>query len=148
MGSLNFDEGYKEYDINGDKSRVIRFNPSDLGMINRIKDAYNDIDKAAEKSGDIELDSNGDAISNLNGEAERLEVFKAEICKAIDGIFNSNICEIAFGNQNPLSPVGNGMPLWESFLRSVLKEVEKETGARMELSRKKIQKYKNQVYRK
>lgn len=146
--NLNFDDGFMSFTLNGDPEKVIRFNPSDFGMINRIRDAYNAIDNAAEAVGDIEINSDGEAIGNLNGEADRLEIYKKEICKAIDEIFNSNISETAFGKQSPLSPVGRGIPLWQSFLECIIPVVEKETGKRIEASQKKIQKYKSQVYHK
>lgn len=37
MTSLKFDDGYKEYSINGDESRVIRINTTDFAIFDRIK---------------------------------------------------------------------------------------------------------------
>ena len=39
MRSINFDDGLKSFAINGDESRVIRFNPGDLNMKVRAKEA-------------------------------------------------------------------------------------------------------------
>ena len=38
MQSLNFDEGIKSFAINGDESRVIRFNPADPDRISLERD--------------------------------------------------------------------------------------------------------------
>ncbi len=146
--NLSFDDGFMSFTINNDPNKVIRFNPTDFALINRIRDAYNAIDQAAEEAGDIKLNADGTAIENINGAADTLDIFRTAICKAIDDVFNSNICETAFGNQSPLSLVGGGKALWESFLECICKMVESETGKKMELSRKKTDKYKSQVYRK
>ena len=146
--NLIFDDGFMSFALNNDPNKVIRFNPTDFALINRIRDAYNAIDQAAEEAGDIKINSDGSAMDNINGVADALDVFRSTICKAIDDIFNSNISEIAFGKQSPLSLVGGGKFLWESFLECICKVIESETGKKMELSRKKIDKYKSQVYRK
>jgi hypothetical protein len=146
--NLNFDDGFMSFTLNNDPNKVIRFNPTDFGIVNRIRDAYNAIDQAAEAAGDIRIDSKGSAIDAISDTADKLDMFKTAISKAIDDIFNSNISETAFGNQSPLSLVGDGKFLWESFLECICKVVELKTGEKVEASRKKIQKYKGQVYRK
>ena len=37
--SINFDEGYKEYEINGNPDRVIRVDTADYGLIERFAGA-------------------------------------------------------------------------------------------------------------
>jgi hypothetical protein len=145
--NLNFNDGFMSFTLNNDPNKVIRFNPTDFGIVNRIRDAYNAIDHAAEEAGDIQISSEGSAIEAISSTADKLDAFKAAISKAIDDIFNSNISEVAFGNQSPLSLVGEGKFLWESFLECICKVVELETGEKIEASLKKIQKYKGQVYR-
>ncbi len=117
--NLIFDDGFMSFALNNDPNKVIRFNPTDFALINRIRDAYNAIDQAAEEAGDIKINSDGSAMDNINGVADALDVFRSTICKAIDDIFNSNISEIAFGKQSPLSLVGGGKFLWESFLECI-----------------------------
>ena len=45
MKSLNFDSGVKEYEINGDPNRVLRINPTDFGIVDRINKAKGELDK-------------------------------------------------------------------------------------------------------
>jgi hypothetical protein len=146
--NLSFDDGFMSFMLNNDPNRVIRFNPTDFGMINRIRDAYDAIDNAAKEAGDIKITPEGTSVDTLNGAADALDVFKTAICNAIDEIFNSNISEIAFGKQSPVSLVGDGKFLWQSFMECICKVVEQKTGEKVEASRKKIEKYKGQVYRK
>ena len=39
MRSINFDDGFKSFCINGDENRVIRFNPGDPNMRVRAEEA-------------------------------------------------------------------------------------------------------------
>ena len=56
MQSIRFDDGYKEFMINDDPNRVIRFNPADYGIIERFNTARKDITAEMEKlEGDVEL---------------------------------------------------------------------------------------------
>ncbi|RDU21940.1 hypothetical protein [Anaerosacchariphilus polymeriproducens] len=140
MQSINFDDGYKEFAINGDESRVIRFNPCDMGILERIKKAYEEIEKAEEESKDIELKPDGTVKDDLEESVKALEVFKNVINTQIDYIFNSAVAEIAFNGQSPLSLVG-GVPLYERFLNAILPIIEKDVKKEMKASQRRISKY-------
>ena len=49
MQNINFDEGYKEFSINGDEKRVIRFNPKDFGILTRMEDTLSDFGEIEKK---------------------------------------------------------------------------------------------------
>ncbi len=148
MQNLSFDDGYKEFTINNDKNRVIRFNPSDMGIVGRIQEAYNKIEDAGKEVEEVKLKNDGSPFDGLEETAEKIKKYDTAIKEAIDCIFNSEICDIAFGKQSPISLVGNGKFLWEAFLECIIAMVEKETKKKVELSKAKIGKYKAQVYRK
>ena len=60
MQSIRFDDGYKEFMINDDPDRVIRFNPADYGIIERFNTARKDILIEMEKiQGDIDIKPDG-----------------------------------------------------------------------------------------
>ena len=44
MQCISFDEGYKEFAINNDENRVIRFNPKDFGILTRMEDTLSDFE--------------------------------------------------------------------------------------------------------
>lgn len=146
--NLSFDDGFMSFTLNNDPNKVIRFNPTDFGIIQRIKDAYDAIDKAAEGTEGIELKADGTPKENVEEAAKAVEIYDNAVRNAIDGIFNSDICDIAFGKQSALSLVSGGKFLWESFLECICKVIEKEANIKIEASRKRINKYKSQVYRK
>lgn len=144
MQNLIIDDGYKEYKINGDENRVIRFNPSDFSIIERINTAYEEINKATDIDTDIELKPDGKPVSELEKVAEIVSGINTTIKKQIDYIFNSHVSDAVFGNQSPLSMV-KGMPLYERFLNAVVPIIRQEVAKEQEASRKRIEKYTKQV---
>lgn len=144
MQNLIIDDGYKEYKINGDENRVIRFNPSDFSIIERINTAYEEINKATDIDTDIELKPDGKPVSELEKVAEIVSGINTTIKKQIDYIFNSPVSDAVFGNQSPLSMV-KGMPLYERFLDAVIPVIQQEVKKEQEASQKRIEKYTKQV---
>jgi hypothetical protein len=144
MQSLRFDDGYKEFMINDDPNRVIRFNPADFSIIERIKTAYDEIEKSMKVENDIELKADGTPVEQLGQGAEIVRGINDTIKKQIDYIFNSPVSDMVFGNQSPLGMV-KGVPLYERFLNAVIPVIEKEVKEETEASRKRISKYTSQV---
>lgn len=143
MQNLNFDDGYKEFSINNDPNRVIRFNPADFGIIERINKAYEEIDKATIDT-DIELKANGEPMKLIGQAAEVVKAMNDTIRNQIDYIFNSPVSDIVFGNQSPLGMV-KGVPLYERFLNTLIPVIQKEVEAEMLASRKRVSKYTDKV---
>ncbi|MDF2537995.1 MAG: hypothetical protein K0S76_1016 [Herbinix sp.] len=144
MQNLNFDDGFKEFSINNDPNRVIRFNPADFGIIERINVAYQEIEKATQIDEDIELKADGSPVELIGKAAEIVQGISNTIKKQIDYIFNSSVSEAAFGHQSPLGMV-KGVPLYERFLNSIIPVIEKEVKSEMAASQKRIGKYTSQV---
>ena len=148
MQSLRFDDGYKEFMINDDPNRVIRFNPADYGIIERFNTARKNILTEMEKI-QSDIDINPDGTPNvpedeLEEAAEMLGKTRKLICDQVDYIFGSPVSESAFGTQSPLSSV-KGLPLFERFIRAAQPFIEKEVKAEQLASQKRINKYTKQV---
>lgn len=126
MESLKFDEGFREYDINGDKSRIVRFRV-DPNLKERIEKAMADIERLREKYG------------NMKGD----DLYKAgmEFREIINRAFDSDICTPAFGNASPFAIVGGGKMLYEAFLEALLPALEKEFKAVQTEPRPEVKKY-------
>ena len=62
MRSINFDDGFKSFCINGDENRVIRFNPGDLNMRVRVEEAQKRIRKWEGSLKTIELNPDGTLV--------------------------------------------------------------------------------------
>ncbi len=144
MQNFNLDEGYKEFTINNDPNRVIRFNPADYGIIERINEAYKEIEKISKIKEDIELRADGTPIEEFAKAAEVVNKVSTTIKKQIDYIFNSDVSDVVFGKQSPLSTI-KGMPLYERFLEVVMPEIKKEIESERKASEKRIEKYTKQV---
>ncbi len=151
MANINFDEGYKKFTLNNDPNRVIKFNPGDVEMMNRIIDCQKSIDEEVKTLDDIVLDNEGNLIKadNITADefektAQKVKDFGQFIKDKIDYVFNDKISEVVFQNQSPLSLV-EGRPLFYGFLESVIPELEREIKAEQQKSRQKINKYTSQV---
>ena len=148
MQSIRFDDGYKEFMINDDPNRVIRFNPSDYGIIERFntarKDILNEIEKL-QKDFDIKPDGTPDVPDDeLEEAAEMMSKVRKLICDKVDYIFGNPVSEIAFGNQSPLSSI-KGIPLFERFIRAAQPYIEEEVKKEQQASQKRVEKYTKQV---
>lgn len=141
MQNINFNDGYKEFSINNDESRIIRFNPSDYGMLERFETARNNIKEELSRLGDgVDIDNNGDAVDGLAKSAEMVRVASDIIRHNINHIFGADVCKSAFGMQSPLSSVG-GKTLVERFLDAVFPMIEKEIETEHKASKKRMAKY-------
>jgi len=140
MQNLSMNDGFKEFSINNDPNRVIRFNPSDFGIIDRINSAYAEIEKSTNIDTDVTLKNDGAAKDDLEKAAMIVQQVSNTIKGQIDYIFNSPVSDIVFGKQSPLSLVG-GMPLYEQFLNVVIPVIKKDVQKEQESSRKRVNKY-------
>ena len=140
MQKLSFDEGYKEFSINGDVNRVIRFNPSDLAIIKRLEEAKNKISESMAIKDDIELDNEGKPVDSLENYSKVISHIDNVIKEQINYIFDNNVADVVFGNQSPLANI-KGKPLYERFMESVMPEIKKAVEEEAKESRKRVAKY-------
>ena len=130
MQSVSFDEGYKEFAINNDENRVIRFNPKDFGILTRMEDTLSDFEALEKKL----KDGNEEEFTNNLREAEKV------VHEKIDSIFNANVHDIIFNHQSPISLVG-GEFLFMRVIEALIPIVEKEVKYEMQKSEKRMSKY-------
>lgn len=147
MQSISFEEGYKEFCINGDESRVIRFNPADYGIVERFNKAkktiYAEIDKIEK---DISIKADGAPEDETEEAARLLSDLRELINSQVDYIFGSPVSESAFGVQSPISTV-KGKFLFERFIEATEKIITPCIQAEQAASQKRIEKYTRQVKR-
>lgn len=130
MQSISFDEGYKEFAINNDENRVIRFNPKDFGILTRMEDTLSDFEALEKKL----KDGNEEEFTNNLREAEKV------VHEKIDSIFNANVHDVIFNHQSPISLVG-GEFLFMRVIEALVPIVEKEVKYEMQKSEKRMSKY-------
>lgn len=125
MQSINFDEGYKTYDINGDESRVIRIRVADPNILTRYNESKEMIDKALKE---IPVNSG----ETDTADPEMVMRIENEIRKAINYIFGSDICTPAFGEASITTITSNGNPIVVNFLDALLPIVVQDSKAAVE----------------
>lgn len=111
MKSINFDEGYKTYAVNGDENRVIRIKITDLNLLKRCETAMSEIESLKEKS-------KGRSDENTMVE------FDKNVRRIIDKAFDSDICANAFGDANICTVVKDGKLLFEAFFEAFIPMLE------------------------
>ena len=130
MQSISFDEGYKEFAINGDENRVIRFNPKDFGILTRMEETFSDFGELEQKL----KDSTEENFTSVLKEAEETVYAK------MDSIVNADVHDIIFNHQSPISLVG-GEFLFMRVINAIVPIVEKEVKKEMQASEKRMSKY-------
>lgn len=144
MRNLSFDDGFISLTINNDPNRVISFNPADMGILERIAKSIDVIEKVTNDNQDIKLKNDGTPFEELANIAETVNKVDKTIKEQINYIFNSNISDAVFGNQSALS-LCKGVPLWESFLLTIIPVIEEEVMKEKKKSAERIKKYTKQV---
>jgi hypothetical protein len=115
MEKLLFDNGLKEYDVNG--TGVLRFNPSDPNVYGRFLDAVDEI-----KTVENDLIKRGKALSRNDGEGVvRLMVEADKKVKTIlKNVFGSiNDFDAIFGGVNIMAVASNGERVITNFMVAI-----------------------------
>lgn len=134
MKNISFDEGFREYKMNNDESRMIRIRLSDPNLYDRLEQAMKKIDDLAEK---YKGQSNPELIPELNADVRNL----------MNEAFGSDICTPAFGAASPFTVLANGKFLFNEFFDAflpVLSEDMKSVAATIKANAKlrpEVQKY-------
>lgn len=116
MRSINFETGIKEFAINGDESRVVRINTTDLGLVERTENVYKNFDEI---------------FAPFKGEKATAEMFsKADkkLREMLNEVFGSDVSTPLFGSINVLSPVGE-QTLFQSAVGALMEIVKEEMGS-------------------
>lgn len=128
-----FEEGYKEFTINGDPTRVIKFNPSDISIIERAQKVRKEISEEVKSLDNLKIEDEEELANAVN---QVNEIVKEKI----NYIFGSDVSDIAFGLQSPIASA-NGVTLAERFISAVLPIIQKEIEEEDKKSKARISKY-------
>lgn len=134
---LKFNDGFKEFAVNGDESRIVRFNPCDFGILERISVSQKRLEELEKKYKDAEA-SDTDELGKIAAECDR------EIREEINTVFGNDVCTPAFGTASCLSLAG-GQPLYANFIDALLPIVKSSIDKETKQSKKRIAKYTNAV---
>lgn len=144
--NLNFDEGLKEFEINGDPNRVIRFNPNDLAFAERYENAR---EKALELAKKYDADMKRNKVlanKNPNNDVSGkiLKDSNKEVRDLINSVFDDDVADIIFGRTHPLT-VANGNFLVLNFLNALNSLITESMNESLsDIEKSKIEDYKKQ----
>lgn len=137
MKNINFEDGYKEFTINNDPERTIRFNPSDIAIVERFHEASRALETLIAANSEKNVEMKEDAV-------EAIGKLDKAIREQIDYIFNQPVSETVFGKQSLMAPVGGKM-LFERFLEAALPVITKCIQDEKKASAERIGKYVNEA---
>lgn len=132
----------KRFRINGDNSKILELNTSDLGIVTRMSSAYERLVKYMEEVGKILADLPEDDIDELsNGrDAEilkQLNAIDAEMRKELDYIFDAPVSEVCGYGGSMYDPL-NGMFRYEHIMDALSKLYENNLNSEFNAMRKRI----------
>lgn len=138
----------KKFSINGDPTKIIELDPSDLSIITRIQEQLPKLEKLQNR-----VSSLSDKLEGLDDRA-MLEVtgseFKAidsEMRKAVDTIFDFPVCEVCIPTGSLYDPV-NGRFKYEHLIDTLIKLYDSNLTSEYKKIQAKVSKYTSKYSRK
>ncbi len=138
MRELSFSDGLEEYRLN---DRVtVRFNPTDLGFLERLSSAFEKLDAIQE-----EVRASRENITDEREVFPLARELDARMRGILNELFDAEVCEPLFGSMN-LFASSDGLPVWANLMLVVTEEVnssmEQELSQREQRIAKYVSKYK------
>ena len=133
MKSISFDEGYREYKLNGDDSRIIRIQITDPNLFSRIEIGMKKAESLIGKYSD-------------SSDLEALTRFDTEVKTILNEAFGTDICTPAFGSASVLTPTSDGKTLliyafFEAFMPALKEDIESMKASMTQDVRPEVKKY-------
>ena len=142
--TIQFDEGYIELSINNDPERILRINPSDLSLLERMQEAINTLKQQTETVNNIKITTNGNAVDNLSEAAETVRKANEILRSTVDHVFYDGAADVIFKSQNPLALTANGKTIFESFFDGFSKAVKPILAEQAKKANTHLEKYRNE----
>jgi len=96
----------KTYRINGDNSKVIELNPTDINVIVRAREVYSKLNNLAQRAGSLLVDQEeATTEKGLAKVAKALADLDKEMRDLIDYLFDSKVSDVLASGINMYSPV-------------------------------------------
>lgn len=131
----------KRFRINGDNSKILELNTSDLGIVTRMSSAYERLVKHMEEVGKILADLPEDDSELSNGKdteiLKQLDAIDAEMRKELDYIFDAPVSEVCGYGGSMYDPL-NGMFRYEHIMDALSKLYENNLNSEFNAMRKRI----------
>lgn len=132
MRELNFNSGYKEYDVNG--GATIRVNTTDFTLLDKLYRVKDNIAQTVAGLEQLKQSADLGAILAAMHDAD------VKVKQELNRVFGSDVSAAAFGDLNCLSFAG-GQPIALNFLEAILPEIKADLTAEHAAAEEKIAAY-------
>lgn len=133
MKELNFESGVETFNINGKVE--VSFNPTDSNFVERLYNAFEDLDKKQEKyRAEVEKIANKKEIFEYARERDE------EMRSIIDGLFGVPVCDALFGDMNVYA-MSQGLPVWCNMMLAIMDEIDTTFSREQKATNPRITKY-------
>lgn len=142
--NISYDDGIREYSINGDPNRILKLNINDIGIIDRVYKSLEDTkrDLNSLKMSKVAINSSGDsADKRFEREAKAVRDVNNKLRKRFDQIFYKGASDVVFGVQNPLALNSSGMTIYEAFLYAFVETMKPSLEEAAKASQQRMGKY-------
>ena len=112
----------KKFRINGDNSKILELNTSDMGIVTRLDESYQkliDLQNSVASLADDVKDEDNDR-ETLSSTANKLNKIDGEMRELLDYIFQSNVSEIC-GSEGSMYDTINGTFRYEHIISTLIK---------------------------
>lgn len=131
----------KRFRINGDSSKILELNTSDLNIVSRLSVAYEKLQKDMEEVGKVlsNLPNNEEEISEDSDKIvrEQLSKIDASMKKEIDYIFDAPVSEVCAGGGSMYDPF-EGSFRYEHIIEAILKLYERNLDKEFNQMKKRV----------
>lgn len=131
----------KEFTINGDPTKILRLNTSDLSMVTRLNALYPKLQTlAGEALSSFDIDESDDVGAFISKTSASLIKIDAEMRKLIDELFDSNVSEMCAPEGTMYDPI-NGKLRFEYIIETLSALYERDLKAEVEKATAHISKH-------
>ena len=131
----------KRFRINGDSTKILMLNTSDVNIVSRLNKIYPKLQKLAEEAVDFssdELEDNSE--EGLAKFAAKLDTIDGKMSKLIDELFDANVSEVCKDGGSMYDPF-DGMFRFEHIITSLSKLYENNFDKEFSKIRQRVDKH-------
>lgn len=131
----------KRFRINGDNSKILELNVSDMGIVSRLNDSYPKLMSLQDKVAALANMNEGvDDMELLSTTASKLTEIDGEMRETIDFIFQSNVSEICGSEGSMYDPI-EGTFRYEHIISTLVKLYENNLDAEFKKMKERVSKH-------
>jgi hypothetical protein len=131
----------KRFRINGDNTKILELNVSDMGIVSRLDEAYPKLMALQDKVSAIaDINEEADDMELLSTTASKLKEIDTEMREILDFIFQSNVSEVCGSEGSMYDPI-EGTFRYEHIISTLVKLYENNLNAEFNKMKENISKH-------